>query len=144
MVAGASRGQTNGRSPIQSAFQMYFSGLESIGQVYDPFAKGIARAQLEFMGLMTRRAQAYMEIPNRLGHCRTPQDLAGEQMRFWRTAFEEYSEGLGRITEAMASLAVPSSGFAQHDEAYSARDYITFPEPQEPARGGSRERKAAA
>lgn len=124
---------------------MYFGGLESIGQAYDPFAKGIARAQLEFMGLMTRRAQAYLEFPNRLSRCRKPQDLADEQMRFWRTAFEEYSESVGRITEAMASLAVPSFAFARHsDEACSARDYITFPEPQEPAQDEvSREREAA-
>lgn len=124
---------------------MYFSGLENMGQAYDPFTKSIARAQLEFMGLMTRRAQAYMEIPARLGHCRTPQDLANEQMHFWRTAYEEYADSVGRITEAMASLGVPSFGFAQYgDDARNAHDYITFPEPQEPAReSGSRERKAA-
>jgi hypothetical protein len=145
MVAAASRTQANGKSPIQSIFQMYFSGLESMSQAYDPFTKGIARAQLEFMGLMTRRAQAYMEIPSRLSQCRTPQDLASEQMQFWRTAYEEYAESMGRMTEAMASLGVPSFGFGPFgDSEHSAHDYITFPEPQEPARAGaSRERKAA-
>ncbi len=124
---------------------MYFSGLEALGQAYDPFTKGFARAQLEFMGLMSRRAQAYMEIPSRLSQCRTPQDLANEQMRFWRTAYEEYSDSLGRITEAMASLAMPSFGFGSDGgDAQSAHDYITFPETKEPGRPGqARERKAA-
>ncbi len=140
MVAAASRAQANGRSPINDYFQMYFSGLEAMGQASDPFTKGIARAQLEFMGLMSRRAQAYMEIPSRLSHCRTPQDLADEQMRFWRIAYEEYTDSTRRMTEAMASLAVPTFGFGEpRDDVRSARDYITFPETEEPPR----ERKAA-
>lgn len=146
MVAAASRAQANGKSPIQSYFQMYFSGLEALGQAADPFTKGIARTQLEFMGLLTRRAQAYMEIPSRLSHCRTPQDLADEQMRFWRTAFEEYSDSLARMTEAMASLAAPAFRFAHtNDDVQSAHDYITFPEGnKEPERPGQpRERRAA-
>ena len=143
MVA-ASRAQANGKSPVQTFFQMYFSGLEAMGHAYDPFTKGVARAQLEFMGLMSRRAQAYMEIPARLAQCRTPQDLANEQARFWRTAFEEYSDSVSRATEAMASL-VPSFNFAiSGDEAQSAHDYISFSETQEPARAGqTRERRAA-
>jgi len=84
MVAATSRAQANGKTPIHSFFNMYFSGLEAFGQAYDPFTKGMARAQLEFMGHLNRRAQAYLEIPNRLGQCRTPQDLVNEQVRFWR------------------------------------------------------------
>jgi hypothetical protein len=145
MVAAASRAQANGKSPVHSYFQMYFSGLEAMGQTYDPFTKGIARAQLEFMGLMSRRAQAYMEIPTRLAQCRTPQDLANEQMRFWRTAFEEYADSMGRMTEAMASLAAPSFKFAfAGDDARSTHDYITFPDTKEAERPAhSRERRAA-
>ncbi|HEX9882048.1 MAG TPA: phasin family protein [Hyphomicrobium sp.] len=145
MVAAASRAQANGKSPVHSFFNMYFSGLEAIGQTYDPFTKSIARAQLEFMGLMSRRAQAYMEIPSRLTQCRTPQDLASEQMRFWRTAYEEYAESMGRMTEAMASLATPAFSFGHYGEdARSAHDYITFPETQESGRAGeTRERRAA-
>jgi hypothetical protein len=124
---------------------MYFSGLEAVGQTYDPFTKSIARAQLEVLGLMSRRAQAYLEIPGLLGRCRTPQDLANEQMHFWRTAYEEYSDSFGRITEAMASLATPAFAFGQQGEdGRSAHDYITFTEPKEPGRPGqARDRKAA-
>jgi phasin protein len=113
--------------PVNGIFQMYFSGLETMGQAYDPFFKGLARAQLEAMGFMNRRAQAYFEIPTRLSQCRTPQDLASEQMRFWRAAYEDYAHSVARVTEAM-SAGVPSFGSAAPN-AESAHDYITFPEP---------------
>jgi Phasin protein len=144
MVA-ASRHQANGKSPVQSYFHMYFSGLEAMSQAYDPFTKSIARAQLEVMGLMSRRAQAYLEIPSRLSVCRTPQDLAQEQMRFWRTAYEEYAESVGRMTEAMASLASPAFGFAKFGAGeHNARDYLAFPETEEQGRRAHpRDRKAA-
>lgn len=143
MAAAASRPPANGKSPIHSLFHMYFGGLEAFGQAYDPYLKGIARAQLELTGLASRRAQAYLEIPGRLSQCRTPNDLFDEQMRFWRTAFEEYAHSVGRMTEAMTSFAMPTFGFGlPADEAETARDYITFPEAQEPGRS-QRERKAA-
>ena len=101
----------------------------------------MARAQLEFTGLLTRRAQAYMEIPGRLSQCRNPQDLINEQVRFWRIAFEEYTESTGRITTALASCALSPSAFGS-GEPENKHDYITFPETKEPARA-SRDRKAA-
>lgn len=133
---------------MHGLFQMYFGGLEALGQVYDPYVKGLARAQLEVMGLMSRRAQAYLEIPGRLGHCRTPQDIASEQLRFWRTAYEEYAQSMARMTEAMASVTTPPFGIkVPDDEASSAHDYITFPEPTETKEGPrakrGRERRAA-
>ena len=75
MVAHASNSHANGKSPAHNAFQMYFGGLESFGQAYDPFLKGLARTQLEVLGFANRRAQAYMQIPAPAAQCRTPQDL---------------------------------------------------------------------
>jgi hypothetical protein len=124
---------------------MYFSGLEAVGQAYDPFMKGFARAQLEILGLMSRSAQSCLEIPTRLSRCRTPQDLVDEQMRFWRTAFEDYSDSVGRVRDALASFAMAPFGFEPpDDEAESARDYLAFPETKEQASAGKgRDRKAA-
>jgi hypothetical protein len=145
MVAAASRTQANGKSPVQSFFHLYFGGLEAMGKTYDPLMKSIARAQLEIMGLLSRRAQACMEVPGRLSQCRTPQDVANEQMRFWRTAYEECADSMGRVTEAVAAAAVPPFGAGlSSDEVQSAHDYITFAEPKEPGRGGQpRDRKVA-
>jgi hypothetical protein len=121
---------------------MYFGGLEALAQAYDPLMKGLARTQLELIGLANRRVQAVLELPARFSQCRTPQDMANEQARFWRTAFEEYTEGFGRMTEAVASF-VPTFGFSPEGDAQSAHDYITFPETKEPSRGSPRDRKAA-
>ena len=146
MVASASRGGLNGSPTVQSFYQMYFGGLGSLSQTYEPAAKNFARGQLECMGLMNRRAQAVLEIPSRLGQCRTPQDLANEQLRFWRTAYEQFSETAGRMMELMIPLGASPFGFGPVADQTSEdeHDYITFPEPQErePARR-VRERKVA-
>jgi Phasin protein len=136
MVAHASNSHANGKSPAHSAFQMYFGGLEAFGQTFDPFLKGLARTQLELLGFANRRAQAYMQIPARAAQCRTPQDLIAAQTQFWRAAYEDYTESVGRVTHALAALT---------DEALAnAHDYIAFPEAKEQPNGGrSRERKAA-
>ena len=146
MVASASRGGLNGSPPLQSFYQMYFGGLDSLSQTYEPAAKNFARGQLEFMGLMNRRAQAISEISSRLGQCRTPQDLVNEQLRFWRTAYEQYSETAGRMMELMTPLGASPFGFGPVADQTSEdeHDHITFPEPQERAPSRRvRERKVA-
>ena len=113
---------------------------------YDPATKNFARGQLEIMGLMNRRAQAVLEIPSRLGQCRTPQDLVNEQLRYWRTAYEQYSETAGRMMELMLPLGTSPFGFGTvaDQTTEDEHDYITFPEPQEraPARRVSFDRTA--
>lgn len=85
--------------------------------------KGYARSQLEIMGFVSRRTQAYLEIPTRLQQCRTPQDLLNEQARFWQTAFEQYAEASRKILEAWAQAGGAS---AQQPVKATARDYISF------------------
>ena len=130
MVASASRGERNENSPVHSLFHMYFSGLDKLSQTYDPFTKSFARGQLELMGLMNRRAQALLEIPSRLSQCRTPQDLVNEQQRYWRTAYEQYSETAGQMMGLMGPLVAPPFGFgpATAETSKDEHDYITFPE----------------
>lgn len=145
MVAAGSG--VNGKTAIHSIFHMYFGSLEAFGQAFDPYMKGIARSQLELMGLASRRTQAILEVPSRLSRCRTPQDLLNEQVQYWRTAYEDYSDSMERVGEALASCLAPSFSFGlPPDEADSAHDYISFPETREhrePARHGPRRRKAA-
>jgi len=136
---------TNGKSPIHSAFQAYFSGLETLGQTYDPLMKGMARTQLELFGFANRRTQAYMQMPARLAQCRTPQDLVNAQFQFWRTAMADYTESLGRVTSALASCAPPNLAALTDEAIANAHDYISFPEVKEPqaAPVRGRDRKAA-
>jgi hypothetical protein len=146
MVTVASRSQANGSSPLQSFFHMYFSGLEAMGQAYDPFVKTFARGQIELLSFMSRRAQAYIELPGRLTHCRTPQDVLDEQKRFWDTTVHQYTTSANRIADALSPLTGTPFHFSlPGDEAQDVRDYITFPEPQEQQTnaGRVRERKVA-
>lgn len=148
MVAPKDRGdagdaQLNGKSPVHGAFQLYFGGLEALGQAYDPFLKGAARTQLEVLSFFNRRAQAYMHIPARVAQCRTPQDLMNAQVQFWRSAYADYAESFGRVTTALAASAPPSLASFVSDEVRKAHDYIAFPETAEAPAARGRERKAA-
>jgi hypothetical protein len=122
---------------------MFFGGLESFGQAYDPFFKGLARTQLEVLGFANRRAQAYMQVPARAAQCRTPQDLFNLQTQFWRAAYEDYTESVGRVTNALAACVPPNLAALTDEALNTAHDYIAFPEPKEQQGGRSRERKAA-
>ncbi|MGQ0673799.1 MAG: phasin family protein [Hyphomicrobium sp.] len=115
-------------SAFTAPFQMYFSNLDTMAQSMGPM-KGLARIQLETMGLLNRRGQALMEIPSRLSRCRTPQDLVAEQTRFWQTAFQQYNESSRRIMEAWAQV-MPMSAAHSRDAAVE-RDYISFADPKE-------------
>lgn len=128
------RFETSGLGPCQNMMQAYFGGLDSAAQGFEPMMKGLARMQLEMIGLASRRTQAYMEIPSRLAQVRTPQDLFGEQMRFWQNAFQQYSDGSRRVMTAMTSMAVPQSNpFFDSRPKARARDYLTVPETKAPA-----------
>jgi hypothetical protein len=144
MVAHASNSHANGKSQTHSAFQMYFGGLEAFGQAYNPFLKGLAQTQLEMLGFFNRRAQAYMQIPTRAAQCRTPQDVANAQTQFWRAAYEDYTESVGRVTNALSACVLPNLAALVSDEVRNAHDYIAFPDSKEQSGSArARERKAA-
>ncbi len=97
------------------------------------------------MGFMTRRTQAWLEIPGRVSQCKTPQDLVKEQLRFWQAAAHDYTEGSRRLAATWAALAGPGFGAASGKQAAPVRDYITFAEPKaNAAEAPARERRAAA
>jgi hypothetical protein len=96
-----------------------------IGAQFTAPAKALARVQLEALGFVNRRAQAYLEIPSRLSRCRTPQDLINEQMGFWQTAIEQYSESSRRMAEAWSQVIASGGGFSG-TSGPRERDYITF------------------
>lgn len=116
--------------PFQNMFQTYFGGLDTAAQSFEPMVKGMARWQLETMGLMSRRAQAYLEIPARLSQCRTPQDLFNEQTRFFQTAMQQYTESSRKLTAALSQMASVPPVFGQATQTRVKRDYITIPEPK--------------
>lgn len=70
--------------------------------------KALTIHQMELMTYFSRRAQAFLGLPQRLSRCRTSSDLINEQMRFWQTAMAQYQDATTRIasawSEAFASL----------------------------------------
>jgi hypothetical protein len=137
-MLGNERIDTKG-GPFGNLSQAYFSNLDAVVKSLEPALKGAGRLNLEVIGLMTRRSQAWLEIPSRLGRCKTPIDLFNEHVRFWQTAVADYSEGSRRLASAWgACTALPKLNGAL------PRDYITFPEPKEGAPAAKPgERKAA-
>jgi hypothetical protein len=139
----------NAFGPFGAIFQTYISALENFGQGntsplsglpgFDPQTataqataplKVAGRCQLEVLGLANRRAQAYMQLPTRLAQCRTPQDLLNEQLAFWRTASEQYTDSTRKITEAWTQAfpwaGAPWAGGASQALRATERDYISF------------------
>jgi hypothetical protein len=133
--------------PLANLGQAYFSGVDMMMKGYEPVLKGVGRWQLEIMGLATRRAQAWMQMPAQVSRCKTPQEFANEQVRFWQTAASQYVEGAQRLLAVMgASSPIPTFNGAWKGEAEGqSRDYITFPEAKESEVSSAkrRDRKAA-
>jgi hypothetical protein len=126
--------------PLGNLSQTYFGSLDMMAKGYEPALKGVGRWNLELLGFMARRAQAWLEIPSRLSQCKTPVDVFNEQGRFWQAAQADYADGSKRLMSAWSACsALPKlNGIGQ------PHDYITFPEPQETAAAPKRgERKAA-
>jgi hypothetical protein len=110
--------------------QAYFAGMDRIAKTYEPAINGLSRYNLELAGLAARRARAWWEIPATLGRCKTPQDVLGEQARFWQTAMAQYTQSWQRMSAVLGSLAVvPGINGALSGKMAPARDFITFPEP---------------
>jgi hypothetical protein len=135
--------------PLENMSQAYFAHLDRINQAYEPALKGIGRYNLELAGLTSRRAQAWIDIPSRLGRCKTPQDLWGEQTKFWQTAMAQYTESWQRMAAALgASSVLPGlNGAFGGKTAESKRDIITFadaPEQAEDEAGPKGGRRRAA
>jgi hypothetical protein len=125
--------------PLGNLSQACAGNLDMLVKGYEPALKGMARWNLELIGFMARRAQAWLEIPSRISQCKTPVDLLNEQTRFWQAASADYVEGSKRLG---ASWNAYTAG--QKLNGVAPRDYITFPEAQEPATPPKRgERKAA-
>ena len=125
--------------PLGHLSQAYFGGLDVMVKGYEPVLKGVGRWNLELIGFMARRARAWVDIGSQLGQCKSPVEIFKVQTKFLQAASADYADAARRLTAVWGT----ATAMPQRDGAKDARDYITFPEPQEsptPKRG---ERKAA-
>jgi hypothetical protein len=124
---------------LQASTQGFIDGIDKVSEGWEPWLKATARCQLEAISLASRRAQSYMELPARIGACRTPQDLAGEQLRFWQAALAHYVESGSLMMECCRALTPMPWNFLQITAGANGkgagekreRDYISVREPEE-------------
>lgn len=57
----------------------------------DKWAKAVTVSQAEFLRLSSRRAKAYMALPNTVTKCRSPHDLVSQQQAFWQQCAQDYA-----------------------------------------------------
>jgi hypothetical protein len=130
--------------PFVNLSQAYCNGLDVLAKSSEPLVKGVGRANLEVLGLFTRRTRAWLELPSRLSQCKSPQDLAQEQLRFWQNATLDYTEGAQRLATAFSALAPAGLNGAWNVKAAPSRDYISVQETRQVAgEAPRRERRAA-
>lgn len=100
--------------------------LEGMSAGFGPM-KALTVQQVELIRLASRRAQAYLSIPQRLSRCRTHSDLVNEQMLFWQTAMGQYQDATSRIANAWSEMfaALPQAPSG----AVAPSSPVTFPKP---------------
>jgi hypothetical protein len=111
--------------PFANLWQAHLSNLDTLAKGCEPAFVGLSRWNMEMATLAIRRTQAWLEVPARLGSCRTAPDLTSEQIRFWQKASTDYREGVQRIASALLSAATPVSiGTRVGAATQQPRDYI--------------------
>ncbi len=116
---------------MQDFYLAYARGAEAMTQAYFPFLKGVTQCNLEAVGFLNRRAQAYLEISSRLGQYRTPHDYFDEQVRFWREASEQYAESSRKMLAVWTKTSSITAHAATGPATVPNGDYIEFPKPKQ-------------
>jgi hypothetical protein len=115
--------RTDARSPSDIFGPWLNFGLSA--QASAPIVKAAMRFNMELMSLTGRRMRAYLDLPSTLGRCRSAQDLATEQMRFWQTAARDYSDSSRNAMEAWSAL-LSSGASLSNGAALADRDFMDF------------------
>ena len=105
-------------------------GLAMFARSAEPMLRTASQTQHALTGLMTRRARAYQDLPQRTLGCRTMQDLTTAQTQFWREASTDYAEVFQNLARAWSFAGAFSGfGFPPAGERPVPRDYISFQDP---------------
>jgi hypothetical protein len=113
---------------VPGPWAAYWRGLDVCVHGAEPILKGAARCNLELVSLASRRARAYFELTSRVSRCRSPQDLAGEQVRFWQVAAQDYADSARCFMDAWSSVFALGLRAGEAAAGTAERDYITFAE----------------
>jgi hypothetical protein len=117
--------RTDARNPSDLLAPWLNFGMSA--QASAPIVKAAMRFNMELMSLTGRRMRAYLDLPSTLGRCRSAQDLAAEQMRFWQTAARDYTDSGRNAMEAWGAL-LSSGANLGNGAAPMDRDFMDFNE----------------
>lgn len=84
------------------------------------WAGNITRTSLEAGGFLSRRARANLELPNKLSHCRTMQDVMAAGAEYWTAALNDMVESQQRMLGIWAGKNPLAAGFASMAEEATA------------------------
>lgn len=129
--------------PLPDFLAACWRGFGVSTQAAEPLFKNAARCNLELMSLAGRRTRAYLELPRTLARCRSPQDLAGEQMRFWQSAAQDYADSSRAFVQVWNAMLTAGLQNGLKMDAVD-RDYITFAEPHSADASATQARKSAS
>jgi hypothetical protein len=129
--------------PFGNLWQTYSNALDLMAKRSEPAALRAGRLGCELMALSLRRAQAWLEMPARLGACRTAPDLLRAQIAFWQAANADYADGSQRLLAALLSTQATSPS-TPDPQGRQPRDYIAMADVKEaPAVRQPNDRRAA-
>ena len=103
--------------PLGNLSQAYFGGLDMMAKGFEPALKGVGRWNLELVGFMARRAQAWLEVPSQLSQCKTPVEVFNLQGKFWQAAAADYADGSKRLAAAVDRVCGDAEGQRQRTAA---------------------------
>ena len=116
---------SQGTPPLGAGFPTAFDTQAFTQQATAPF-KAVARAQLEMLGLVNRRVQAYMQAPQKFAQCRTADDVLNQQVAFWHEAAEQYAASCRKIADAWSAALPWAAPYGAIETPQADRDYIDF------------------
>ena len=105
--------------------------LDAYAVPFAPFWKAAVRFQLDQLALVTRRAQAYLDLPKSVAKCNSTQTLMAEQVRFWEQAQRQY---LQQFETALSVIPLPplAKPDAASPKVARAHDYLTVTAASQP------------
>lgn len=114
--------------PENATIERFLASTEQATKSMGPMVTSVARANMELVSLAGKRAQAYLDLPNTVAQCRGFQDLLTAQVRFWQTAFEDYSACNRRVVAALSAQNAVTPAAQDAGNGRRERDTITFPD----------------
>ncbi len=83
------------------------------GRLYD----SAARFNAEWAEFLGRRLQEDLAVPQRLAACNSPQEVQQVYVNYWKTAFAQYQDEMGRLAKTGESFArETASAMQKHAE----------------------------